>query len=45
MTNEYKPEPIITCHCGHWFNTTIPCPDCETTANMKWNKSLGAKNE
>lgn len=28
---------IITCKCGHWYNTKIKCPHCGTVADKKWD--------
>jgi len=28
---------IITCKCGHWYNTKVKCPTCNTVASEEWD--------
>ena len=27
---------MISCKCGHWYNTSVKCPECDTLASKKW---------
>lgn len=33
---------MIRCKCGHWYNTTVKCPDCDTVAKER-DKKKGKK--
>ena len=26
-----------SCKCGHWYNESVKCPDCDTVASDKYN--------
>jgi len=28
----------ITCRCGHWHNTRVPCPECNTKAHSIYSQ-------
>lgn len=31
---------MITCKCGHWYNTSIKCPECDTVAKLEEKDKL-----